>query len=52
MQIEETIINVSDIVNAVVADIKTRFNVDVDMTNKVGDLRMQAIGLLDQYGLE
>ncbi len=32
--------------------VKTRFNVDVDMTNKVGELRMQAIGLLDQYGLE
>jgi hypothetical protein len=32
MQIEEMIINVNDIVNAVVADLKTRFNVEVGNT--------------------
>lgn len=31
---------------------KTNFNVDLDSRKSVGDLRMQAIGLLDQFGLE
>ncbi len=31
---------------------KTNFNVDLDSRKSVGDLRTQAMGLLDQFGLE
>lgn len=31
---------------------KTNFNVDIDSRKSVGDLRTQAMGLLDQFGLE